>query len=52
LEAVQLVRSNQIGCLPVVIEGKLLGMLTAHDFLPLYDKLIDEMLKEDRRRDA
>jgi CBS domain-containing protein len=52
LEAVHLVRSNQIGCLPVVVDRRLLGVLTASDFLPLYDKLIDEMLKEDGSVDS
>jgi CBS domain-containing protein len=51
IEAVYLVRKNQIGCVPVVVDRRLLGVLTAADFLPLYDKLIDEMLKEDRTLD-
>jgi CBS domain-containing protein len=46
-EAIRLVRTHQIGCLPVVKDGYLVGVLTAADFLPLFDKLIDEMLKED-----
>jgi CBS domain-containing protein len=46
-EAIRLVRAHQIGCLPVVKDGYLAGVLTAADFLPLFDKLIDEMLKED-----
>jgi CBS domain-containing protein len=49
VEAVRLVRTHQIGCLPVVNEGRLVGVLTASDFLPLYDKVIDEMLKERSR---
>ncbi|MGD8414694.1 MAG: CBS domain-containing protein [Candidatus Latescibacterota bacterium] len=48
IEAVQLVRRHQIGCLPVVVERRLLGVLSPADFLPLWDKLIIEMLKEDR----
>jgi CBS domain-containing protein len=47
IEAVQLVRKHQIGCLPVVSDGRLLGVISPADFLPLYDKLIVEMLKED-----
>ena len=48
VDAVRLVRKHQIGCLPVVRGDALLGVLTTSDFLPLYDKLIDEMLDEDR----
>lgn len=51
IEAVYMVRKNQIGCIPVVADRRLLGVLTAADFLPLYDKLVDEMLKEDRTLD-
>jgi CBS domain-containing protein len=48
MEAIRLVRTHQIGCLPVVQDGHLVGVLTAADFLPLFDKMLDEMLKEDR----
>lgn len=48
VEAIRLVRAHQIGCLPVVKNEHLVGILTAADFLPLFDKLLDEMLKEDR----
>jgi CBS domain-containing protein len=48
MEAIRLVRTHQIGCLPVVKNDYLVGVLTAADFLPLFDKLLDEMLKEDR----
>jgi CBS domain-containing protein len=51
LEAIHLVRKNQIGCLPVVKDGRLYGALTTSDFLPLHDKLIDELLKEDKSND-
>ena len=47
-QAIHLVRENQIGCLPVVQDNHLLGILTTADFLPLYDKLVDEMLEEKR----
>jgi CBS domain-containing protein len=47
VDAVRLVRRHQIGCLPVVQDKHLVGILTMSDFLPLYDKLIDELLEED-----
>ena len=47
MEAIRLVRTHQIGCLPVLKDEYLIGILTTADFLPLFDKLIDEMLKED-----
>jgi CBS domain-containing protein len=48
IDAIRLTRSHQIGCLPVVSGNHLVGILTAGDFLPLYDKLIDELLEENR----
>lgn len=50
IDAIQLVRRNLIGCLPVVQDNRLVGILTMSDFLPLYDKLIDDMLDEGERR--
>jgi CBS domain-containing protein len=46
IDAIRLTRRHQIGCLPVVSGKHLVGILTASDFLPLYDKLIDELLEE------
>jgi len=46
IDAIRLTRRHQIGCLPVVSGRHLVGILTAGDFLPLYDKLIDELLEE------
>jgi len=33
LEALEIMQSNRIGCLPVVDDGKLVGILTSYDFL-------------------
>jgi len=33
LEALDMMQSNQIGCLPVVDDGQLVGILTSFDFL-------------------
>ena len=47
LEALYLMRSRGIGCLPVCKNGKLVGILTAHDFLTVSTRLLEERLKED-----
>ena len=47
LEALYLMRSKKIGCLPVCKDGKLVGILTAHDFLTVSTRLLEERLKED-----
>ncbi len=44
LEALLLMREKNIGCLPVVKNGKLVGMITAHDFLEVSTKLLEERL--------
>ncbi len=46
LEALYLMREKKIGCLPVVKDGKLVGLLTAHDFLTVSTRLFEERLKE------
>ena len=38
-EAAQRMRSAKIGCLPVVSEGRLVGIITEHDLL----RLVEEM---------
>ncbi|MCC7012921.1 MAG: CBS domain-containing protein [Planctomycetes bacterium] len=44
--AIELMRRNKIGCLPVVQEGKLVGVLTEHDFMELASVLLDRWLKD------
>lgn len=46
LEALQLMRDRNIGCLPIVKGEKLLGLVTAHDFLTFSAKLFEERLKK------
>lgn len=46
LEALYLMRDKNIGCLPIVKGKKLIGLLTAHDFLTVSTKLFEERLKE------
>ena len=37
-------RDNNIGCLPVLKEDKLVGLITAYDFLTVSAKLFEERL--------
>lgn len=46
LEALRLMREHNIGCLPVVKDGCLVGLVTAHDFLTVSTKLFEERLGE------
>ena len=45
LEALYLMRAKNIGCLPVCRNGKLAGIVTAHDFLTVSTRLFEERLK-------
>ncbi len=40
LEAAELLREHRIGCLPVIDNGRLVGIVTAQDFLALVVKLL------------
>ncbi len=44
LRALRMMRELNIGCLPVVREKKLIGLITAHDFLTVSAKLLEEKL--------
>ena len=45
LDALALMRDKRIGCLPVVKENKLVGLITAYDFLTVSAKLFEERLR-------
>ena len=45
LEALSLMRDKNIGCLPIIRAGKLVGLITAYDFLTVSAKLFEEKLK-------
>ncbi len=45
LDALKIMRENDIGCLPVIKDGKLIGIITAYDFLTVSTKLFEERLK-------
>lgn len=45
LDALKLMRENEVGCLPVVKNKKLVGLLTSQDFLNVSTKLFEERLQ-------
>ena len=44
LDALELMRVSNIGCLPVIKEDRLVGLVTAYDFLTVSVKLFEERL--------
>ncbi len=44
LEALELMRHNKVGCLPVVDDGQLVGIVTSYDFLDASARLFKEQL--------
>jgi CBS domain-containing protein len=45
VEAIELMREHQVGCLPVVSQGRLVGIVTEHDFVKLATGLLDRWLR-------
>jgi CBS domain-containing protein len=45
LEALKVMRRMKVGCLPVVENGRLAGIVTAYDFLALSAEIIEKQLK-------
>jgi CBS domain-containing protein/gamma-glutamylcysteine synthetase len=45
LEAIDLMRDRRVGCLPVVKDGKLVGLVTERDFMPIAYELLEERLR-------
>ena len=45
LEALEKMRVNRVGCLPVVRDGILIGIVTEHDFMEVAGKLLEEHLR-------
>jgi CBS domain-containing protein len=52
LEAIELMRALRVGCLPVVENGVLVGIVTATDFLNASAKLLEEQLTTTAARGA
>jgi CBS domain-containing protein len=46
LEAIALMRRHRIGCLPVVHDGRLVGVVTESHFLDIARDLLEEKLQE------
>ena len=46
LDAIEAMRVNRVGCLPVVEDGKLVGIVTERDFINISRQLLEESLRE------
>jgi len=46
IEAVDLMRSKKVACLPVVEDGRLVGIVTEHDFIEISRSLLEQALRE------
>ena len=46
LDALHLMRSQGVGCLPVVKDGRLVGIITEADFMHIAGELLEQKLKE------
>ncbi len=44
VEALQLMRKLKVGCLPVVLDGRLVGIVTEEDFMEIASKLLEDRL--------
>ncbi len=47
LKAIELMRKHGVSCLPVVKGGKLVGLVTEADFLPIAYELLEKELTGD-----
>jgi len=47
LEALGRMRTSKVGCLPVLQDGKLVGIVTESDFIDVSARLLDEWLREE-----
>ena len=50
LEAIEIMRGSKIGCLPIVDDGQLVGIVTSYDFLTATARLFKEHLEPPRPR--
>jgi CBS domain-containing protein len=48
-KAMEIMREHHIGCLPVVREGKLVGIVTERDFIEMAGKLLDRWLGSEEK---
>jgi CBS domain-containing protein len=47
LEAIELMRDRKVSCLPVIKAGKLVGIVSERDFMPIAYQLLEERLREE-----
>jgi CBS domain-containing protein len=47
VEAIEIMQKHKIGCLPVVRDGQLVGVVTEHDFFEISAKLLECWLKSE-----
>ena len=47
LDALELMRRGKLGCLPVVEDDRLVGIVTESDFMEVSGKLLEEWLRKD-----
>lgn len=45
LEAIELMRGKRVSCLPVVKSGKLIGIVSERDYMPMARQLLEEKLR-------
>ena len=45
LRAIEIMREKRIGCMPVVADGRLLGIVTEDDFMGIASQLLEERLR-------
>jgi len=48
VDAIRMMRESQVACLPVVEQGKLLGLVTEHDLIVVASRLLEHHLDENR----
>ena len=46
VEAIRLMRKEKLSCLPVVEDGKLIGIVTDHDLINVAGKLLEDYLEQ------
>jgi CBS domain-containing protein len=45
LDAIETMRRHKVGCLPVVEDDRLVGIVTEHDFIEIATRLLEEELR-------
>jgi CBS domain-containing protein len=49
IDAILLMQKNEVGCLPVVRDGKLIGLVTEYDFVSIASNLLQEWANRERQ---